>query len=285
MLLHPLTNWQTTRDSLHAVTQVMAEIRKAGGLADPIFHQHVTLIVKRKGLLARSRFGTLMFHWADAKMGYVHQRDREPIAIAVEGHTQKSLYAAIREAILLHSPEPFVDDDDHLDNQHPLHINLEESFNYGQSLKTIATSFEDFYGSLPNNKTPLVLYPHHFDYSFLWFKGEMTSEQDHHINFGFAPYSEGIDRPYFYTYAYPAPEGYHNITLPPLVQWSDRWNGTIMYYDDILKHPFPMAVVRNSLRQILKAVAPLIPVEEIEVKPKTSQQVNKQGLKPKKQAE
>lgn len=267
MLLHPLTNWEVTRDSIHAVSQVMSAIRKAGGYNDPIFHQHVVLVVKRKGLLARTRYGTIMFHWADATMGYVYQRDHAPISIQVEGHTQRSLFAALQEAILLHSREPFNGDDSDLDDSYTLHIDLKQCQEYGQTLKAIHDTFEDFYSSLHNNKTPLVLYPHHFDLSFLWFKGVMNSEEDHHINFGFAPYSDGIDRPYFYTYTYPVPEGYKNIELPPMTQWADRWNGTIMYYDEVITHPFPLATVRYAMRKILGSVAPLIPVETVVVQP------------------
>jgi len=64
------------------------------------------------------------------------------------------------------------------------------------------------------------------------------AEQEPHINLGFAPFSDGIERPYFYSYTYPIPEGYQNAPLAAPGHWIQQpWQGSLMDYDEFLSLP------------------------------------------------
>ncbi len=81
--------------------------------------------------------------------------------------------------------------------------------------------------------TPLVVWPHGFDASQLYFPGASFDEHTQpHINYGFSPGSAGLPRPYVYAYAHPMPDGVFGTALPDGARWhSDGWTGVVIDYD------------------------------------------------------
>ncbi len=102
--------------------------------------------------------------------------------------------------------------------------------------------------------SPLVVWPEHFDLSFLLFATELPSESAPHMNFGFAPYSPGFERPYLYAYAYPLRPGYQTPSLPPPVYWNTTpWTGSVLRYDDIGAAADPEAFTEAACEGIYHA--------------------------------
>src|SRR5664279_5559123 len=114
---------------------------------------------------------------------------------------------------------------DHYSDQTPLQFNAQAARDYATTLYSIFTGVARFRARLNGSLTPVVVWPEHFDLSFLWFAAQ-PDEQHPHLNFGFAPYSAGIDEPYLYAYAYPYPAQYEAPRLPQGARWNTAgWTG------------------------------------------------------------
>lgn len=147
---------------------------------------------------------------------------------------------------------------DHLSDSAPLHFNPADAQAYAQALYTIFTGIARFDARLNGSVTPLVVWPEHFDLSFLWFAAD-ADENHPHLNFGFAPYSAGIDEPYLYAYAYPYPSRYQPPELPPGARWNTAgWTGVVLPYREIARQPNPEACVEDSCAAIYRALLPLL---------------------------
>jgi len=99
--------------------------------------------------------------------------------------------------------------------------------------------------------SPIVLWPHHFDMSFLWFVTSNTDEHSApHFNFGFAPFSDDIERPYFYAYAWGDKTGYVEVPLDPPARPSGRaWAGLYAEYDTLRNEPAFSETVEEMFAQ------------------------------------
>jgi hypothetical protein len=79
------------------------------------------------------------------------------------------------------------------------------------------------------------------------------------MNFGFAPYSPGLDRPYLYSYVYPLPQKLTQLPLPPKTHWhTTGWIGTVTLYDDFRAEQDPLGFVAETLQGIYAGVRPLL---------------------------
>ena len=107
------------------------------------------------------------------------------------------------------------------------------------------TALAKFRAKLNGCMTPLVLWPHHFDLAFIWFANDsMDEHSDSHIAYGFAPFSPGLERPYFYAYAWSQTTGYLQLPLAaPAQALSEAFTGLYAPYDALRKvSPFDAAV-------------------------------------------
>jgi hypothetical protein len=252
MKLAALNHWETTRDSLHRASQVVGAFRKVSAIPDPVFFQHHALAVIPQGLDSQSiPLEEIYLDFGRAVVSY------QGYVIPLAGHSQASLAAALLDAVQVAGHDPQVNLASVADTS-PLQIDPQHGADYAAALWNITQTMAAFREGLPGFKTPLVVFPHHFDLSFLWFPGDHQDEHQPHLNFGFAPFSEGYPRPYFYTYAYPVPAGYREIILPEGVSWAQPWTGTVQLYDDLAKSSDPLGQLTASLKAIYAASAALL---------------------------
>jgi hypothetical protein len=117
---------------------------------------------------------------------------------------------------------------------------------YADALYRVFTALARFRARLQGHMTPLVVFPEHFDLSTLWFvEGDMDDHKPH-LNFGFAPFSPGLPRPYLYAYAYPYPADFAAPPLPAPARWhSEGWRGVVIDYDAISQHNDPEAAIER----------------------------------------
>ncbi|MEO8396238.1 MAG: DUF5996 family protein [Chloroflexota bacterium] len=129
---------------------------------------------------------------------------------------------------------------------------------YADAFYSIFTGVARFHTRLGGSLTPAVVWPEHFDLSFLWFAAE-PDEKHPHLNFGFAPFSSGIDYPYLYAYAYPYPAQYAVPKLPPGARWNtEDWTGVVLPYSDIARQADPAAYVEESCLAIFRSLRALL---------------------------
>jgi hypothetical protein len=128
------------------------------------------------------------------------------------------------------------------------------------SLQQIFTGIARFKAGLRGMQTPLVVWPHGFDISTLWFTGSEIDERQPHTNFGLSPRSEGIETPYLYAYAYPYPACFDPPDLPEGAYWHTRgWTGAVIPYDAIAGQEDAAGYVEASCIAVYQELLPLLP--------------------------
>lgn len=141
-----------------------------------------------------------------------------------------------------------------------IQIDPRTSEQYLQVVQMVFTGLARFLAQHGGLKTPLVTWPEHFDISSLLFIGSEIDESQPHLNFGFAPFSEGIDTPYLYAYAFPYPESYQTPVLPDGTYWHTKgWTGAVLTYDAIAARPDPIGFIEASSEAIFISLRALLP--------------------------
>jgi hypothetical protein len=130
---------------------------------------------------------------------------------------------------------------------------------YMQALQAIFTALARFRARLSGTMTKVVVWPEHFDLSTLLFVGNEIDDWQPHLSFGFAPFSEGLGRPYLYAYAYPYPEQYEPPVLPSGARWHTQgWTGVVLPYEEIAARDDTAGYVENSCLMIYEGLLPLV---------------------------
>jgi hypothetical protein len=130
---------------------------------------------------------------------------------------------------------------------------------YLEVLQLVFTAIARFRARLAGMQTPLVVWPEHFDLSTLWFQGTTIDESQAHLNFGFAPFSDGLPHPYLYAYAYPYPQHYEPPALPEGAYWHTQgWTGVVLPYAVIAAQSDPAAFVEETCQAIYSGLLPLL---------------------------
>jgi hypothetical protein len=233
MNLPELANWSTTRDSLHRAAQVVGEIRRLLVPAMPNA-LHLSLNVAPEGVSSGPLPGgdVVTLDFAKARVVY-HGADGSETSVALEGQTPVSLLNAVAGVMLTDADLPGgsrIEDD-----TTPFDVDTAQAADYARALYGLYTGMARFRAGLSGTMTPLVVWPHHFDLSMLWFAGHVPDEhKEAHINYGFAPFSEGFERPYIYVYAWPMPDNATSTAPPAPARWhTEGFTGIVIDYDDL----------------------------------------------------
>lgn len=138
-------------------------------------------------------------------------------------------------------------------------LDAQTARSYLQVLHLVFTAVARFRARLRGLQTPLVVWPEHFDLSTLWFQGTAIDESQAHLNFGFAPFSEGLPNPYLYAYAYPYPQHYDPPPLPPGARWHTHgWTGVVLPYDALAAQHDPAAFIEDACQSIYRGLLALL---------------------------
>lgn len=129
---------------------------------------------------------------------------------------------------------------------------------YARVLYAVFSGVARFRARLNGALTPIVVWPEHFDLSFLWFAAQ-PDEAHPHLSFGFAPFSAGIAEPYLYAYAYPYPAQYAAPSLPAGARWHTAgWTGMVLPYSAIAQQADAEAYIEASSTAVFRALRPLL---------------------------
>lgn len=132
------------------------------------------------------------------------------------------------------------------------------------AIVSVHHNFEIHRGSLQGPVGPLQIWPHGFDLAFEWYGSKMathdesgeTSEMPAQLNLGFYP----AGRPYFYSNPWPFDAAALTTQeLPEPARWNtEGWEGSVLYYDDLLATADPAQRLLEYARAVFDAAAPTL---------------------------
>lgn len=255
MTLPELNNWSATRDSLHQAALVLGATRKLLVERQPNF-QHLSLGIVPNGLsTGETSVGEITLNFVeqsvtlDAKQGKDYKLILKGLSPALLRDTLVNALAETGQVIA--PPREGL-------SQTPFEIHASQASDYAQVQYTLYTGIRKFWETLPNFKTPPVLWPHHFDISFLWFVDDGKDEHtDAHMNFGFSPYTEGIDEPYLYAYGWSQATGYIDIPTPPDTELKIGGSKyTVLKYSVLRQQADPIAFIQDHFHTLWQNTQP-----------------------------
>ena len=281
--LPALSNWEPTAHSLHAAAQLLGAIRQL--VRDPVpNYLELALRVDPRGV-STDRLtggGVVLLDFTRAAMVYTPKAGA-PVTIPLAGQSQASLLEALLialdsrgEGVLArtdtqwsytqtflaaldargHVFEPKAGE---LTSDAPLAADPRAGAEYADALDRIFTATARFRARLSGPQTLIVIWPEHFDLSTLWFPTDDRSDAAPVMNFGFAPFEAGRERPYLYAYAYPMPEGFERLPLPAPARWNtEGWKGMLVPYDELARAADPEALVESLFAAIYGLLAPTL---------------------------
>jgi hypothetical protein len=285
MTLPPLSNWDDTAHGLHKVALLLGVLRVLAYDPAPNYLE-LAMKIRPDGLSTDvlPGGGEVVLDFAQAALIYrpvsgsrqvislVNKSQSEVFAAllaAAEVSEFKSVLGGISGATLIERAlnaararaKYSLAKNEEYSDEAPLRIDPRVSAEYGRALYTVFTAVARFRAHLSGHMTPVVVWPEHFDLSTLWFHPENTAmdANNAHMNFGFAPFSPGLERPYLYAYAYPYPNDYMVPPLPEGANWhTEGWTGVIVPYDAIAGQHEAEAFIEGMCAGIFKALRPLI---------------------------
>lgn len=258
MSLPALSNWEATHAGLHQAAQVLGGFRKAAAKPLPNY-AHLGLFVTPQGVTTSKlpNAGELVLDFTKQAVRYNHP-DHSSTDIPLEGQSQMTLADSIQVA-LRHAGHAIEPDRGKITNSDLWKIDPVTASDYAAALHSIYTAIARFRGRLLGSLSPMIVWPHGFDLSFLWFPKGADESKDPHMNFGFSPGSPGFPRPYIYIYAHPIPEGFMAIKLPEGARWNrEKWTGVLIDYDYLAGHADHEGLLENMLHEIYAASEPLM---------------------------
>lgn len=258
MPLPALVDWDATHTGLHQAAQVIGGVRAAIAAPEPNY-THLGLHVVPGGLSsgALPDVGEFALDFGSASILYTRP-GHEPVGFALAQHTQQTLADAVDAALAEYGYAVAVNRDK-LHGAGLLRVDPAAGAAYAEALTRIHTVFDRFRTSLPGQKSPLIVWPHGFDLSFLWFATAEASEAAPHLAFGFSPGSAGLDAPYIYVYSHPIPPHLTTLKLPDDARWhTDDWAGAVLDYAHLAAQPEPDTLLRGFLARLHDLLKPHI---------------------------
>jgi hypothetical protein len=258
MTLPALANWDSTRQALHQAAQVVGAIKQVSVERLPNY-AHLGLYVYTDGLTSGRLSDGAELRLNINQSSVLYNCPAGNVStIALQGHTQATLTDAVLNAMQA-AGHPASIDRSHVADQSSFTLIPATAMEYQQALHSVYSAIARFRGRLLGNLSPMIIFPHGFDLSFMWFKRGAEERTDPHLNFGFSPGSAGFPRPYIYSYASPLPDGYFDVKLPTVARFTrDTWKGIVIDYDTLASASDHESLLEQTLVDIQAAVAPLL---------------------------
>ncbi|UCH49745.1 MAG: hypothetical protein JSU95_08290 [Betaproteobacteria bacterium] len=126
----------------------------------------------------------------------------------------------------------------------------------------VGAAMQAFRSGIREETSPVQLWPHHFDLAMIWLPGEKIpgedpddeESSDKQMNFGFLFGDSGIPEPYFYITAYPFPQVFPSLPLPPGATWHTKdFHAAVLLYRDLVNKDDPAAYLLELWNGLLKA--------------------------------
>jgi hypothetical protein len=134
-------------------------------------------------------------------------------------------------------------------------FNPEQATLYGEALWWLEEQFRELKGSIKTGVTsPILLYPHHFDLSLVWF----PHDDERQLSVGWSTGDENIAESYLYLTASPEPDGFKSIKLPDEAHWqTEGFSGGVLPYAALAGSDSPDKLFKQFAEDTFKAARPL----------------------------
>ena len=269
-LLPMPADWEPTRATLHAYAKAVGTIPRAHATPHDKWW-HISLKVHPDGLVT----DTMALPDGGSFIVRMDLRSHEVVVATSHGDARalsmsggltgralgEQLIAIVSELGLNaeYATEKVADDDDRAYEPHA----AEQFF---AALFNIHRNFEVHKASLAGEVGPIQLWPHGFDLAFEWFgtrtdvyeeNGESV-EAPAQLNLGFYPAGSA----YFYSNPWPFEASLTSLDLPAPSRWhTEGWEGSILYYDELLAEDDPAAMLLEYSRAVFDVAAPTLLAE------------------------
>jgi hypothetical protein len=166
----------------------------------------------------------------------------ERLEIPLEGQSPTEFCTEVCDALATWGIHPDTDQVKFEDNNEGVYEKTAVT-PFWTAFSQIDAIFKHFKASLPQETSPVQLWPHHFDLALLWLSGRLVPGQDpadaenadEQMNFGFVTGDGSIPAPYFYATAYPTPKKFTDFPLPSGAYWQTKgWTGAILPYSTLV---------------------------------------------------
>ena len=98
--------------------------------------------------------------------------------------------------------------------------------------------------------SPILLFPHHFDLSLVWF----PKADERQVSLGFSTGDDDIPEPYLYVTIYPETAGFDQLSLPPAAHWqSEGFKGAVLTYAKLQANSQPEVKLANFVALLTEA--------------------------------
>ena len=130
------------------------------------------------------------------------------------------------------------------------------------ALLSLSAALAELRARIPEETSPIQIWPHHFDLSMIWLPGEKIAGQDpadeessdKQMNFGFSFGDAGRPDPYLYVTAYPTPAAMAKLELPAGAEWhSEDFTGAVVDYASLVAQPDASAFLHDVWDRLLSA--------------------------------
>ncbi len=273
----PFEQWQATRDTLHAHTQVLGKLSAALAPPEPQL-QHAALRLTGRGwetqpLPAPDGSGTLVvaldLHEQDAVVEHSDGR-RWRIALTPHrsvGKVTREVLDAVREAVgpVAIDPRPQetpwstpLDEDEEHATYEPEQVRA-----YVGAATRAALVLAEVRAPYRGRSTPVNAWWGSFDLAVSLFSGRpaeppsrdfiMRNAMDaQEVAIGWWPGDQRYPRAAFYGYAHPAPAGYPDTRLdPPTARWDAGLGEFVLDWDDVRRTEDPHRAAASFLRSVV----------------------------------
>jgi hypothetical protein len=252
--LPDLSNWDATKTALHQSLQVIRSARLLG--VDPMPSDlHYSAIPTAYGASSGplNFGGELRLDYAKAAYIY-HKEGAEVFSVSLEGQNQTTLFDAVFAEF--ESLEP---NRGKVTETSAFVINKAAAATYAQLQWRMYAVLGQLKGRMYGPQTPIALWPHGFDLSTIWYVDGMDEHNDPHINFGFSPGTPDVGQPYFYFYAWPAPDGLSD-QVPEVITWNPEWGtpGGLLKYEQFANQSDPDGMVLEALTACYRVASEML---------------------------
>ena len=268
-----LADWKESRYTIQKYAQMLGAIRENSTKPHPHWW-HISLRVTDNGLTttplpvikdSTEKTFEVILDFQNHKLR-IESNYRELKQISLTGQSLSALCDETCSLLTDIGVTPSVDKSKFMDGKQGKY-DPEYVTKYWKALKEVNKLMNKFGNELGGERSPVQLWPHHFDLSMSWFSGRLVPGKDpndaesskEQMMFGFSTGDDGIPDAYFYITAYPIPEGFPNFDMPEGARWNTNgFQGGVMMYDTFANSNNPQEKLLNYFRTFQKGGAQIM---------------------------
>jgi Family of unknown function (DUF5996) len=259
MTLPRYADWKEAVPALHQAAQILNAARLASLPPMPNALRHSLRPIPTGATSGPLGQGVaLTLDYAQGTILIQPGDDREIMPVSLNGSSQESLFNTVF-AGLAQTGHPIDADRSKITHRDPFDLDLTQAKLYAEVQWRMFQMLAVVKASMFGPQNPLVLWPHGFDLSTLWFVDGMVEEADAHLNFGFSPGTSDVGQPYVYFYAYPALNDLRS-QLPDLVTWATGWHspGGYITYERFANESQPEQMLAELMIGVLRQASEML---------------------------